>query len=273
MTGYNKFDILFRFIRGEPVESVAKEAGVKPEEILEWNKNQGFEYSAEWYDRIYHLGAVGVDRRTWAEINQAYIDHGYRERLNSILDDIYIPNQPFFWLEVGCHLGLTANWIAERYPNVQLYMMDFSAESIKWCQSTFPFPERAVIWQASADCIQRDGEFFKDKFSMISCLDVTEHLPDPVYKKMITEFWRVLKPYGYLLLEQGDTEAPAHIHVLPEDQLVLDFLERNFRLRRAWLSRYYLLQKIIKKEEIQHSFIEELRMSLLSKKVSGDEIK
>ncbi|HHT9138959.1 MAG TPA: tetratricopeptide repeat protein, partial [Candidatus Wunengus sp. YC60] len=208
-----------------------------------------FTYSQEWYDKAYHVDGIGVNWRKFSAVNNQYEQAGYRSRLNSVLDEIQVPNGAIEWLEAGCHLGLTAYWVATRFPQVRLHMIDFSRESILWCQQQFPFQDKAVIWQASVECIQLPHNDLAEFFDFTSCIDVTEHLPAPVYKAMIGELWRTLKPGGHLILMQGNTPNVEHIHILPEDELVADFTTIGFDLVKHLPYRHYLLRKKRKAEK------------------------
>jgi ubiquinone/menaquinone biosynthesis C-methylase UbiE len=203
-----------------------------------------FVYSQEWYDKSYHIGRVGVDHRTFQDVRKQYKLAGYHKRLNRVLKDVNLSGQPVKWLEVGCHLGLTAAWIAEKLPKATIYMFDFSEVSINWCKRWFPYQERAVIWQGSVENIRLPGDPLDETFDYTTCIDVTEHLPDPVYRKLILELYRVLKPGGFLILMQGIAPNVEHIHVLTEEQLLDDFCSAGFVLVKELYDRHHLLQKM-----------------------------
>ena len=101
---------------------------------------------------------------------------------------------------------------------------------------TISLPDRAIIWQASVECIKLPNNDLSGFFDFVSCLDVTEHLPPLVYKAMIEELWRVLKPNGHLILMQGNAPNVEHIHVLPENELVTDFVNFGFGLIKICLT-------------------------------------
>ncbi|TDA66444.1 MAG: class I SAM-dependent methyltransferase [Chloroflexi bacterium] len=209
---------------------------------IDLNEDQ-FEYSAKWYDNAYHIGRVGIHEKEFKTINLQYERAGYRNRLETVINKINIPSSKITWLEVGCHLGLTAYWIGNILPSAYFYMLDFSNESIKWCQKNFPFNERATIWQANVDNIFFNEDRLANKFDYASCIDVTEHLPEPVYRGMIRELFRVIKPGGFLILMQGNTPRVEHIHVLKEEELISDFESIGFVLSKKLPERHYLLQK------------------------------
>ena len=110
------------------------------------NDTMDFEYSPQWYDISYHLGRIGIDKKEFSEIREQYEAAGYRDRFESVFSKVDVPATPINWLEVGCHLGLTSYWIGTKYPKSQLYMLDFSEQSIQFCKRKFPYKDRAVIW-------------------------------------------------------------------------------------------------------------------------------
>lgn len=216
----------------------------KHKSLYKYDSNEiKFEYSEDWYNKVYHLGRVGVDRRSFKDVNAQYERAGYRKRLDTVLNSINIEDDQIHWLEIGCHLGLTSFWIISRYPKVHIHMLDFSEESIVWCNRHFPLRDRAVIWQCDAGCIRLGDNDLAEYFNIVTCIDVTEHLPNDVYKNMIAEIWRVLKPKGYLILMQGNSPLPEHIHILPEKTLVDDFIKQGFKLIKNLPYRHYLFEK------------------------------
>ena len=79
---------------------------------------------------------------------------------------------------------------------------------------------------------------FKPRMAIAS-----EHLPDDVYKRMLAELARVIRPAGHLLLMQGNTLAVEHIHVLPEGELVRDVKRAGFELMQELPDRHYLFRR------------------------------
>ncbi len=208
-------------------------------------KKEGkFVYSESWYNTTYHDGRLDLKNNEFDKINDRYEKAGYRKRLENALDAANLKNEEMFWLEVGCHMGLTSYWIVKKFDKARVYMFDFSSEAINWCKKTFPFKEKAVIWQASIENIKYQEEDLSNKFDVITCIDVTEHLPNDLYKAGIKEMFRVLKPGGALILMQGNTkENPEHINVLPEKELLKNFLDCGFKLSQYLPERHYKLTK------------------------------
>jgi hypothetical protein len=60
---------------------------------------------------------------------------------------------------------------------------------------------------------------------------------------MISELCRVAKPDARLILKQGLSEHPAHIHRLSEEQLVNDFISSGWRLVAELPHRHHLFER------------------------------
>lgn len=196
-------------------------------------------YSREWYEQVYHQHAcVG---KTFSQYIGEYAS--YRQRLLEALAEVDLPWPEARWLEVGCMQGKTAYWILERHPKVHMHMFDFSAVAIEWIRENLPLGLGPDVWVGSIDDIRRGEARFDAYFDVVSCIDVTEHLPKGIYHRGIAEMHRVLRPGGLLLLMQGNALQPEHINVLPEDQLVKDFCSVGFRCVRHLPHRHYLLTK------------------------------
>jgi spore maturation protein CgeB len=208
-----------------------------------------FHYSQEWYDSDYHINRLGLDVRTFDELCFQYEKMPYHKRLNEMLSILSLHSTNINWLEVGCHIGLTAYWAASKFPNAHFYMFDFSKTSIDWLKKEFPFPERATIWQASVEDIKLPETDLTGLMDVVTCLDVTEHLPDEIYKKMITEIYRVMKPGAILILLQGTAPNEEHIHILSEEQIDHDFIDVGFNKMQSPNPQWHYFRK----PEIQHN--------------------
>lgn len=216
---------------------------VKESLKTELKLTDAFVYSQQWYDTEYHLERLGLDVRTFDEIRTQYENNSYRKRLQAILDFAKIDQGPLNWLEVGCHVGMTAYWAACRYPQAHFYMFDFSKTSIDWLHREFPFPKRATIWQTSVENIRLPDDSLDSRMDVVTCMDVTQHLPDPVYRKMIDELKRVMKPSGLLILLQGTAPNEEHIHILQEEQIDADFLAAGFEKTPSLHPTVHLFRK------------------------------
>ncbi|MBZ0257577.1 methyltransferase domain-containing protein [bacterium] len=237
LTDANADELRQRILSGESIKQLAELYQTTPQELLEYCGNP-FVYSQEWYDYAYHQQHCKVDARTFDEVRKESREKGYEARLLKYLSEITIPSAPIFWLEIGCHLGMTACTVLEKYPNITaMHMVDFSMSSVQWCQKNFPYPDRAVIWPSSCHDIQFPNVDLSNRYHVVSCLDVTEHLPENIYQDTIKEIFRVLKPYGLALIQQGVIPHPSHINVKEETELCDDFIQQGFEYKHS--AAYY----------------------------------
>ncbi len=73
-------------------------------------KREGkFTYSEDWYNTVYHHGRLHLEAADFKTINELYEKRGYRARLEKALDQTALADREMLWLEVGCHLGLSAS--------------------------------------------------------------------------------------------------------------------------------------------------------------------
>lgn len=198
-----------------------------------------FSYSQDFYETGYHElladeGATTVD--FWEQ-------RGYRARLMTVCDaleqhvDVRSCRKG---LEVACMYGKTAFWLGERYPLLRIWGFDFARRFVDAARVANPLGDRFTVWQCDATDIQLNGERFEGFFDLVTCLDVTEHLPDDVYRRMLLELCRVTRVGGHLLLMQGNTLHVEHIHVLPESELVHDVEASGFRHVATLPERHHL---------------------------------
>jgi tetratricopeptide (TPR) repeat protein len=166
--------------------------------------------------------------------------------LDSVYDiilDLKGSNEKVKWLEVCCQLGMTAKWVKDKFPFVSMHMFDFSESVVQWLNTNFPYD--ANIWKGRIENIQNNESKFENYFDVVTCIDVTEHLPEEVYFRAIDEIHRVLKPGGLLLLMQGICkENPEHINIREESQFVQEFIERGFRYLKTFPYRHHLLERM-----------------------------
>ncbi len=202
-----------------------------------------FTYSQDFYEHGYHdkLAAVGGDSLDFWEAQ------GYRERLMSVCDalDRHVRfAQHTRYLEVACMYGKTAFWLAERYPHLDVWAFDFSRRFVDATRAANPIGDRLTLWQGDATDIHLGAERFSGFFDFVTCLDVTEHLPEDIYRSMLAELARVTRPGGHLLIMQGNTIHVEHIHILPERELIADVARAGFEFVETLPERHHLFHRV-----------------------------
>jgi SAM-dependent methyltransferase len=202
-----------------------------------------FSYSREFYEKGYHelLADEGATSLEFWE------QRGYRDRLMAVCDALeqrVDMGACRTVLEIACMYGKTAFWIGARYPQVRIWGFDFAQRFVDAAAAANPLGDRFTVWQCDATDIHRSGDRFDGFFDLVTCLDVTEHLPDDAYRKMLLEIGRVSRVGGHLLLMQGNTVHVEHIHVLPESELVRDVEASGFRHIATLPERHHLFERL-----------------------------
>lgn len=123
-------------------------------------------------------------------------------------------------------------------------MFDFSKIAIEWCKKYNPIPHRTTIWQGDVRDISYNGNRFDAFFDVITCLDVTEHLPQKLYTRAIKEMRRVCMLGGLLVVKQGNVPLREHINILDEVALVKDFEKRGFTKIDELPNRCHVLKRV-----------------------------
>ncbi len=224
-----------------PIQSLLRRVW-QPIHVAIDRRRYRFTYSQEFYEQGYHdkLAAVGGDNLDFWEAQ------GYRQRLMEVCDSLecFVRfSAPTRYLEVACMYGKTAFWLAERYPELHVWAFDFSQRFVEATRKTNPIGDRLRVWQGDATDIHLDAERFDAFFDFATCLDVTEHLPDNVYIRMLAELARVIRPGGHLLIMQGNTVHVEHIHVLPESVLIADVTKAGFERLATLPERHHLFRR------------------------------
>jgi ubiquinone/menaquinone biosynthesis C-methylase UbiE len=114
-----------------------------------------------------------------------------------------IPDDVDTLADIGCGNGVFINYLSENYPHLKLTAVDRSITALKYVKAN----------KMPADIA--DLPFENNFFDCVTCLEVIEHLPVPVYKKSLQELARVAKkhiiisvPYAEKL-EESYTRCPS----------------------------------------------------------------
>ena len=113
----------------------------------------------------------------------------HKRRFSEVLKVINPVNGPI--LDIGCHGGTFTRVILEKAGGSKVYGVDISHKAIDEAKRKLPLGEFKV---ADATGIPFRSNFF----SAVFCLEVLEHVDDPV--KVLFEIKRVLKKGGYVVM-------------------------------------------------------------------------
>lgn len=193
-------------------------------------RKEHIRYTQSWYEDVYHSADIYyLPGRDYQQVMGQSAEAGEIDRLIESFAEFSLPdNKRINWLEVACHHGKIPFTLANKYQNVHFYMFDFSNVAVEWCKKYNPLPDRFTIWQGNVKNINHNGNKFDTFFDVITCLDVTEHLPRKTYYQAIKEINRVCRFGGLLILKQGNVPLREHINILEEEVLVKDFEKKGF---------------------------------------------
>lgn len=126
-------------------------------------------------------------------------------------------------IDVGCGNGTFVNYLSDNYPGLDLTAVDRSETALKFVRtnklevdiSSLPFDDH------SFDCV--------------TCLEVIEHLPVPLYKQSLRELTRIAKdhviisvPYAEKL-ETNYTRCPSCRTIFNRDIHVRNFFDKDIK--------------------------------------------
>jgi len=145
-------------------------------------KNNINQTNSEAYDK-WHQSVHGQDVLTESKLEGWHID---ALSLSPSLKDLNV-------LEVGCGAGDFAIHLSKQQAIVTA--VDFSAKAVEIAKEKSKAQSQLVDFQV-ADA--QSLPFSSNSFDLIFSCECLEHVPDP--QKALNEFYRVLKPSGYLIL-------------------------------------------------------------------------
>ena len=130
-----------------------------------------------------------------SHVDNYYIDSSYYDQF--LLTDL--PNGSTV-LDVGCGNGLFLKKLSLLNKNLQLFGVEANQFLIDKARQNTPLAHMDLV-----DLNQGQLPFANDTFDSIFCLDVIEHLVNPL--DLLKEIKRVLKPSGHLILCTPDRFA------------------------------------------------------------------
>jgi cyclopropane fatty-acyl-phospholipid synthase-like methyltransferase len=97
-------------------------------------------------------------------------------------------------LDFGCGCGRTLAWLIAEYQDVEFHGVDVDSQSIQWCSANLSRAHFEV--NKAMPPLSYPDEFF----DAVYCLSVFTHLNEAMQDSWLSEFRRILKPGGALLI-------------------------------------------------------------------------
>lgn len=180
----------------------------------QWYTNSGYH---DWVKDLSYEGTIN---------SQPF----HKKRLENVLEQINFQNlvKDKKILEVAFNNGKTIFWALEKYGQLcEVTMFDFDPIVVEWAKKINK-KWKIEILEASVENLPMADNCF----DFVFCLDVVEHIKGDVYKKMISELWRVMKKGGQLIGFVGKGKKRGHINLVSPDQAIQDFEKQNFQLSK-----------------------------------------
>ena len=143
----------------------------------------------------------------------------YKQRLYNIFD--YINNVNGKLLDLGSGDGKTGIWLAQKYSDIEVHLIDSDVELLDMSESINPCTN--VTKFIYGDISQLEAHTIQHFYDIVTCFDVIEHMNHQSYLNMINGIWHSLKPKGIVVVLCGVSVIPQHIHRLVPEQLIFDF--------------------------------------------------
>lgn len=152
----------------------------------------------------------------------------YKQRLYNIFD--YINIKEGLLLDLGSGDGKTGIWLAEKYPYIEVHLIDSDSKMVSLSEEINPCAN--VTKFVNGDIANLEDYIIQHYYDVITCFDVIEHMNHSAYLKMVDGIWHSLKPEGIAVILCGVAKIPQHIHRLVPEQLIFDFeTSAKFKLK------------------------------------------
>lgn len=129
-------------------------------------------------------------------------------------------------LDAGCGSGYNTLLLAREFNCLRVTGCDFSPVAIEHCRSQYPWAKFDVC-DVSTLC------YPDASFDRALVIDLTEHLPEAVYREFLRELKRVLVPRGRAVVLPGIAEQPQHVRAVGAQQTASEFADAGFALVQA----------------------------------------
>jgi SAM-dependent methyltransferase len=128
--------------------------------------------------------------------------------------------QPTRLLDAGCGTGFHLGWLVQRWPAAEVHGLDLSATALRFARNRYS----GSLAQGSVAALP----FQESSFDLVTSFDVLSQVPQEAASQSLTEFQRVLRPGGAVLLRVAATPWLRSSHD--------DELQTHTRFSRAGLA-------------------------------------
>ena len=143
-------------------------------------------------------------------------------------------------LDAGCGTGILLQQILKKYPQSQLTGSEYSPQGLEFAKKRLPQGEFQVL--------DLSKETLSQKFDLITCIDVLEHIPDDhaALKNLLamTKGHMILSvPIGPLF--QAEVERMGHVHGYSRTELERKIQQAGFEIVKViqWGFPFYNLHR------------------------------
>lgn len=127
-----------------------------------------------------------------------YWRHDYRYQLAAISRI-----RPERLIDIGCGPGAFLSLVEKTFPEIQLNALDLSEEMIRETRERLSDTAIATVGDSE------HMPFENEQYQAVTCNMSIHHYPHP--QDALNEMYRILKPGGFLLLNDMDCAAPIRI--------------------------------------------------------------
>jgi ubiquinone/menaquinone biosynthesis C-methylase UbiE len=134
-------------------------------------------------------------------------------------------------LDAGCGSGMLSAFIAKDDPAIQVTGLDGNAEAIRFCRQQWKDLPNLRFIQGMIDQL---GQFADASMDGVAFLEVIEHITEKQADYVLSEFYRILKQDGVLVIS-----TPNRKSLWPLLEYIMDLFHLAPRLKDAQHEKLY----------------------------------